>query len=132
MRGDHAWVESALEGMAVLRAGRAGRLSLALAAVEAESDPLFAPSRAWQSVRDYRVTRHRRRLGDTDALMADAAAELARIGWPAPARVEVLSVQRGARRGAGRLRLTFTTAQAGPLVIGRTAHTGGGSFAKPV
>ena len=132
VRRDHARVEGALAGMTVLRAGRAGRLTLALATVDAASDPLFAPSRAWQSVSDYRVTRHRRRLGDAAALAADAAAELARIGWPAPVSVEVLSVRRGARGGlAGRLRLTFATAQAGPLVIGRTAHLGGGLFAKP-
>ena len=129
---DHARVEGALAGMTVLRAGRAGRLTLALVTVDAASDPLFAPSRAWQSVSDYRVTRHRRRLGDAAALAADAAAELARVGWPAPVSVEVLSVRRGARGGlAGRLRLTFATAQAGPLVIGRTAHSGGGLFAKP-
>ncbi|MDE0374051.1 MAG: type I-U CRISPR-associated protein Csb2, partial [Rhodospirillales bacterium] len=132
VRRDHARVESALVGMTVLRAGRAGRLTLALATVEAASDPLFAPSRAWQSVSDYRVARHRRRLDDADALTADATAELARIGWPAPASVEVLSVRRGARGGlAGRLRLAFATAQAGPLVIGRTAHLGGGLFARP-
>ena len=132
VRREHARVEGALAGMAELRAGRAGRLALAPATVEAASDPLFAPSRVWQSVSDYRVTRHRRRLGDAAALTADAAAELARIGWPAPARIEVLSVRRGARGGlAGRLRLTFAAAQAGPLVIGRTAHVGGGLFAKP-
>ena len=118
--------------MTVLRAGRAGRLTLAPATVEAASDPLFAPSRAWQSVSDYRVTRHRRRRAAAAALTADVAAELARIGWPAPAGVEVLSVRRGARGGlAGRLRLTFATAQAGPLLIGRTAHLGGGLFGKP-
>ena len=129
---DHAGVEGALEGMAVLRAGRAGRLTLAPSTIETERDPLFAPSLEWRSVSDYRVTRHRRRLGDADALTADAVVELDRIGWPAPAGVEVLSVRRGARGGlSGRLRLTFATAQEGPLVIGRTAHTGGGLFAAP-
>ena len=132
VRRDHARTESALEGMVVLRAGRAGRLTLALSTVEAEGDPLFAPSREWHSVSDYRVARHRRRLGDADALTADAIAELARIGWPAPADVEVLSVRRGARGGlSGRLRLSFSAAQEGPLVIGRTAHMGGGLFATP-
>lgn len=130
---DHATVEGALEGMAVLRAGRAGRLALAPSMVEEESDPLFAPSRVWDSVSDYRVTRHRRRLGDDEALTADAVAELDRIGWPAPAAAKVLSVRRGVRGGlSGRLRLTFATAQQGPLVIGRRAHMGGGLFAAPV
>ena len=127
---DHRRVERALDGMSVLRAGRAGRLILAPAMVEAQSDPLFAPSREWRSVSDYRVTRHRRGMDSADALTADAVAELARAGWPAPAGIEVLSVRRGARGGlSGRLRLTFATAQEGPLVIGRTAHRGGGLFA---
>ena len=116
----------------MLRAGRAGRLALAPSTVDEESDPLFAPSREWQSVSDYRVTRHRRRLGDDGALTADAVAELDRIGWPAPAGVKVLSIRRGVRGGlSGRLRLTFTVAQEGPLVIGRTAHMAGGLFAAP-
>lgn len=39
-------------------------------------------------------------------------------------------MRRGPRGGlAGRLRLVFPTAQAGPLVIGRSAHKGGGLFA---
>ena len=42
--GDHARLEHALEGMRVLRAGRASRLALAPAALETDSDPLFAPS----------------------------------------------------------------------------------------
>lgn len=130
--GDHTRVEGALAGMAVLRAGRAGRLALAPSTIEEESDPLFAPSREWQSVSDYRVTRHRRRLGDDEALTADAVAELDRIGWPAPAGVKVLSVRRGVRGGlSGRLQLTFTAAQEGPLLIGRTAHMGGGLFETP-
>ena len=129
---DHHRVELALDGMSVLRAGRAGRLTLAPATVEAPRDPLFAPSRDWRSVTDYQVTRHRRKLGDADALMADAVAELDRVGWPTPAGVEALSVRRGARGGlSGRLRLTFATAQGGPLAIGRTAHKGGGLFAIP-
>ena len=127
---DHHRVERALAGMSVLRAGRAGRLILAPATVEAQSDPLFAPSREWRSVSDYRVARHHRRMGDADALTADAVSELERARWPAPARIDVLSVRRGARGGlSGRLRLTFATAQAGPLAIGRTAHAGGGLFA---
>ena len=116
--------------MTVLRAGRAGRLVLAPLALDTESDPLFAPARVWESMSDYRVTRHRRRLSDEEALTADVAAELERVGWPVPADVEVLSARRGSRGGlSGRLRITFVAAQRGPLVIGRTAHKGGGLFA---
>ena len=127
---DHALLERGLEGMNVLRAGRAGRLTLAPAALEAERDPLFAPSRVWKSVSEYRVTRHRRRHDDEEELKADVLAELDRIGWPVPATVEVLATRRGSRGGLqGRLRLSFATAQTGPLMIGRTAHKGGGLFA---
>ena len=71
VRDDHVGVERALEGMTVLRAGRAGRPVLAPSVLDEESDPLFAASREWESVSDYRVTRHRRRLGDQEALTAD-------------------------------------------------------------
>ena len=128
--GDHGRLEHALEGMNVLRAGPAGRLALAPTALEAESDPLFAPSRVWGSISDYRVTRHRRRLTDKEALRADVVTELSRIGWPEPDTVEVLSVRRGPQGGlSGRLRLAFAKAQAGPLAIGSTMHKGGGLFA---
>ncbi len=128
--GDHVRLEHALEGMNVLRAGPAGRLTLAPAALEADSDPLFAPSRVWESISDYRVTRHRRRLTDEEALRTDAVAELARIRWPEPDTVEVLSAGYGPRGGlSGRLVITFATAQAGPLAIGSTLHKGGGLFA---
>ena len=79
---------------------------------------------------DYDVARHRRRLDDEEALKADVLAELQRCGWPAPGAVEVSTARRGPRGGlSGRLRLTFAAAQAGSLLIGRTAHKGGGLFA---
>ena len=129
---DHRLMTRALEGMDILRAGQAGLLRLAPALVDEDGDPLFAPSRVWESVTEYDVTRHRRRLGDEEALKADVAAELRRCDWPilAPDAIEVLAARRGPRGGlAGRLRLVFPTAQAGPLVIGRSAHKGGGLFA---
>ena len=99
VRADHAGVERAIEGMTVLRAGRAGRLVLAPLALDTESDPLFAPARVWESMSDYRVTRHRRRLSDEEALTADVAAELERVGWPVPAgRRGSLGATRIARR----------------------------------
>lgn len=129
---EHRQATGALEDMDVLRAGKAGKLVLAPSPVDREDDPLFAPSRVWESVTDYDVTRHCRRLGAHEALRADAAAELVRCGRPRlpPDAVEVLAVQRGPRGGlSGRLRFTFPTAQEGPLLIGRSAHKGGGVFA---
>ena len=128
----HRQTAQALEGMDVLRAGAAGRLVLAPTVVDSESDPLFAPARIWESVTDYHVTRHHRRLSDEDALKTDIAAELERRGWPRvrPDSIEILAIRPGPRGGlAGRARLAFPTAQSGPLLIGRTSHKGGGLFA---
>ena len=121
---------NALKGMDVLRAGAAGKLALAPTTLDTESDPLFAPVRVWESVTDYDVARHLRRASPEDALKADVAAELLRCGWPRADTIEVLAARRGPRDGlSGRLRLTFRAAQPGPLMIGRTAHKGGGLFA---
>ena len=128
---DHRRTVRALEDMDVLRAGAAGRLTLAPAVLDPESDPLFAPARIWESVTDYHVTRHYRRLSDEEALKADVSSELGRRGWPRlrPEAIEVLAVERGPRGGlSGRLRLVFPTAQRGPLLTGRTSHKGGGLF----
>ena len=127
----HRRLVSALEGMDALRAGSAGRLTLIPVALDPERDPLFAPTQVWENVTDYEVTRHRRGRTAEDTLRLDAAAELDRCGWPqlGPDSVEVLAVGRGPRGGlSGRLRLTFRTAQTGPLVIGRTSQKGGGLF----
>lgn len=127
---EHALVERALEGMDVLLAGKAGRLVIAPSVLDVDNDPLFAPARVWESVTDYRVTRHYRRLTEEEALQADVLAELRRCNWPVPQSVEILASFRGPRGGlSGRLRLTFAVVQSGPLLLGRTAHKGGGLFA---
>ena len=126
----HRLVTGALEGMDVLRAGAAGRLELAPAAVDRDVDALFAPAAVWESVTTYAVTRHHRGPSPEDALKLDVSAEIERCGWPRPASIEALAARRGPRGGlSGRLRLTFRTAQVGPLLIGRSAHKGGGLFA---
>ena len=126
---NHLQVVRALQDMKILNAGKAGRLLLELTMPEPDTDALFAPAHMWHSLTEYRVTRHHRRIADEDALRADVYAELRRIGWPLPQDIDVLAVRRGQRGGlSGRLRLTFATAQAGPLAIGRTAHKGGGLF----
>ena len=132
IKHNHNQTVKALRGMDVLRAGTAGRLTLAPALIDTADDPLFAFAHKWESVTEYAVTRHRRRLDGEEALKEDVTAELLRCGWPQalPDSIEILSIRRGARGGlAGRLRLSFLTAQCGPLMIGRTAHKGGGLFA---
>ena len=132
IKHDHSQTVKALRGMDVLRAGTAGRLTLRLGFIDTVADPLFASAHTWESVTEYVVTRHRRRPNDEEALKEDVAAELLRCGWPQalPDSIEILSIRHGPRGGlAGRLRLSFLTAQPGPLLIGRTAHKGGGLFA---
>ena len=128
---NHRRTIQALEGMDILRAGAAGRLALAPIVVDEESDPLFAKARIWESVTDYQITRHSRKLSGEEALKKDVAMELMRRGWPKlqPEHITVLKVRRGPRGGlTGRLRLAFSTAQSGPLLIGATSHKGGGLF----
>lgn len=129
VREAHGLVERAMEGMDTLLAGDAGRLIVAPSTFDAESDPLFALARVWESVTNYSVTRYSRRLTDEEALIADVSKELRRCGWPAPESIEALTTLRGPRGGlAGRLRITFAVAQKGPLLLGRTSHKGGGLF----
>ena len=126
----HQMTTDALQGMDVLRAGSAGLLTLLPAVVDPDNDPLFAPARVWESTTIYDVARHRRGSSAGDALAQDVASELDRAGWPRPERIDVLIVRSVPRVGlAGRVRLTFRTSQVGPLLIGRTAHKGGGLFA---
>lgn len=128
---DHRKAERAMEGMDILRAGKAGRLVLSPTIVDEEGDRLFAPARIWESVTPYDITRHRRHSDNEEALRLDVISELQRVGWPrlAPADIEVTAIRSGQRGGlSGRLRLVFPTAQAGPLLIGRTMHRGGGLF----
>ena len=128
---DHRRTIRSLEGMDILRAGAAGRLALAPVVLDEEKDPLFSRAHIWESVTDYQVTRHSRRLSDEEALKADVTMELTRRGWPKlqPESIDILKAQRGPRGGlTGRLRLTFPTAQSGPLLIGATSHKGGGLF----
>ena len=128
---DHRQTTRSLEGMDILRAGAAGRLALAPVVLDEEKDPLFSRTHIWESVTDYHVTRHSRRHSDEETLKADVAMELTRRGWPKlqPESIDILKMQRGPRGGlTGHLRLTFPTAQSGPLLIGATSHKGGGLF----
>lgn len=119
---------AALDGLTDLRAGAAGRLTLLPFPVVVDDDPLFAPAQHWESVTDYRPTRHAKRVTAADALVTDVLGEIRRQGMSAP-EVDVLEVWEGPRGGlAGRLRFRFKAAQAGPILIGRTRHFGGGLF----
>lgn len=119
----------ALSGFDDLRAGPAGRLRLQQIGVD-EGDPLLTPSKVWESATAYSATRHpKRNAAPEPALIEDALVELGRRGFPSPLKVEVLQARKGPRGGLkGRLRLTFRVAIEGPLMLGKTSHSGGGLF----
>ncbi|MGH8152961.1 MAG: hypothetical protein ACREPF_09550, partial [Rhodanobacteraceae bacterium] len=77
----------------------------------------------------YRPTRHAGRGKDPGAaLIRDVLTECARRGLPQP-EIECLYLSTGPKEGvAGRLRLTFAVAVAGPILLGRDSHQGGGLF----
>ena len=123
-------LDIALQGLIDLRAGASGHLRLGVKAIDTETDLLFRPARVWESVTDYHPTRHAKRMTQTEALVADAKAEIARLGMAQPECIDVLELRAGPRGGvAGRLRLQFRVAASGPLLLGRTRHMGGGLFA---
>jgi CRISPR-associated protein Csb2 len=118
--------ERVVSGFQILRAGRLGLLSL----TRRDPPPLLcAPACVWESRTSYRPTRHPGRDGTPeDALIKDATAECRRRGLPEPA-IDVLEIVSGPRGGvAARLRLRFAVAVAGPLMLGRYSHLGGGLF----
>jgi CRISPR-associated protein Csb2 len=122
-------LDEALTEFCELRAGSAGCLAVRASSIAADTDPLFAPSRTWDSVTLYQVTRHTKQIGAAEALSADLRAECWRRGLPKP------SVTPREPRGipgvglVGGASLTFAVAVEGPIVLGRSRHLGGGLFA---
>jgi CRISPR-associated protein Csb2 len=129
-RSHLATLERALDGFERLVAGRDGAFGLVPLVEPAPGDRRVGPSSAWISATAVRPTRHPKR-GDDPAtfLAADIAAECAARGLPAPERIEIADLQAGPRGGlAASVRLTFAVAVAGPILLGRDAHQGGGLF----
>lgn len=108
----------ALAGLSELRAGRAGKLGLERVEVNPDTDPLFAPSKAWAVATPYAPTRHAKRNG-RDSLQNDVLREVQRRQLPVPLAVE--------EKGANLL-LRFSVAVPGPVMLGKTMHFGGGLF----
>jgi CRISPR-associated protein Csb2 len=124
-----ATLERVMQEMSVLRAGRAGLLRLAPALLRRESDPLFTMSQTWVSRSPYTVNRHLKKRTASEAIVADIVAECRRRRLPVPS-VRVHATRGAARRGLeGEVTLTFPVAIAGPLMLGRSRHLGGGLFA---
>ncbi|HVU22075.1 MAG TPA: type I-U CRISPR-associated protein Csb2 [Rhizomicrobium sp.] len=119
---------NALEDFRELRAGTAGKLALTPSALDLSDDPLLALSQTWQSLTPYRVTRHARLNDAAAALEADLLLECQRAGLPRP-QIEI--AETFMKRGAGLFglaKLRFYGATAGPMLLGRDRHFGGGLF----
>lgn len=117
----------ALEGFTMLRAGRAGLYELVRCSAS-QAREYARHARAWISASPYSVTRHSKSGSAAAALTSDVTAECARRNLPHPA-VTVLSAHGARGHGLeGALRLDFDVAVAGPIVLGRTRHLGGGLF----
>jgi CRISPR-associated protein Csb2 len=115
-------------------AGRLARVTAGPLGVLELGAPEAAPpetGRVWRSATPYHPTRHPRRHDDPAAFLAeDVKAECRRRHLPEPAAVEVEALERGPRGGlTARLTLRFAGPVTGPLLLGRTAHQGGGRFA---
>lgn len=121
-------LEDALKDFDQLRAGASGVLSLVPNAIDLSGDPLFAPSTTWETVTAYRVTRHARMNNAAAVLEADLLTECRRAGLPRP-QVKVDNIFAHPGRGlSGLVTMTFRSALAGPVLLGRDRHFGGGLF----
>jgi CRISPR-associated protein Csb2 len=123
-------LERALERFEQLRAGSAGQLELRQTSVDMDSDSLMAPSRVWESVTPYLVTRHAKSGGAGEALVTDLRADCRRRGLPEPLEVIPLESRGLPNVGLlGRARVTFAIALKGPILLGKSRYQGGGLFA---
>lgn len=121
-------LEEALEDFRELRAGAAGKLALVPSALDRSDDPLLARSQTWQSLTPYRVTRHARLNDAAAALEVDLLAECQHVGLPRP-QIEITETFTKANAGLfGLAKLRFHAATAGPMLLGRDRHFGGGLF----
>ncbi len=123
-----ATLEQAVSGLSDLRAGVAGRLRLSTTAIDTSSDDFFEPNDVWESVTPFRVTRHAKINNARSALSRNLLDEVRLAGLPDP-EIDVLALEGGLGTGlAGRVRLKFRNAVAGPILLGRNKHFGGGAF----
>jgi len=113
-----------------LRAGPLGLIHMSDPLSPEEVPGLTGPADTWVSHTAYHATRHAKPREDLDRMIdRDVRAECDRRGLPRP-EVCVLDAEAGPRGGQprARLRLRFAITVAGPLLLGRDSHKGGGLF----
>jgi CRISPR-associated protein Csb2 len=120
--------QQVVSSLAVVRAGRLGVVRLA-ADAPSKVERLTGPARIWESHTCYRPTQSvRNGEAPEDVVLDDLAGECRRRGLPVPA-IELLELaDADTLCFAARLRLRFAAAVAGPVLLGRDSHQGGGLF----
>ena len=129
-RQNRACFDAVVTTLTHVRAGRLGVLTLGRPCALATGDPLVGPVRVWESRTPYHPTRHAGRGKNPDAaVVRDVIAECEYRGLPRP-EVELLQLDAGPNGGGlgARVRLRFAVAVAGPIMLGRDSHMGGGLF----
>lgn len=122
-------LELALATFDRLLAGRYGDLQLDSVRIDLDSDPLFRRSQVWESLTPYSVNRHAKKTTVDALIVRDVLAECERRGFPRP-KISVISWRSIPGSGVhSSIRLNFLHAIAGPIILGRTRHHGGGVFA---
>ena len=114
-----------------LRAGPLGKFDGLVAEPMNDGDPVLGPASLWTGTTPYIATRNLRKRDDPASFVkADVLAECRSRGLPSPTEVAVLDVGSGPRGGrpAATLKLRFSTAVRGPILLGRDSHAGGGLF----
>lgn len=121
--------ESVVHSLEVVRAGKLGLIRLRSAGPLTANDPILSQSLFWESSTPYIPTRHPKSGQDTAAFIkTDIIAECLRRGLPIP-KAEIIDFSTGPRGGLKAIiRLNFKVAVEGPLLLGRSAHSGGGLF----
>jgi CRISPR-associated protein Csb2 len=125
-REDFERVTGALE---IVRAGRLGVFEFAAPEDLSEDDRIARRSRHWISATPYVPTRFPKRREEVRGELAkDLMLECRRRGLPRP-NVEIIELDAGPHGGLrATVRLEFAVAVAGPLLLGRDSHAGGGLF----
>jgi CRISPR-associated protein Csb2 len=128
---DRARFDRVVSQLEEIRAGALGVIRLGRPMIPAEGDPLIGPACVWDSRSIYHPTRHASRREDmATAVIQDLGRECARRGLPRP-NVEILKCAAGPNGGhiTAHVRLTFSVAVRGPLLLGKDSHRGSGLFA---
>lgn len=119
----------ALQGLSQLKAGQAGLLATDKQEVNVHQNRLFRASKFWTSLTPYSVNRHVKKKNVQVAIEQDVLEECLRRGLPRPeVRVSNWEATSGKALQAS-VTLCFQKPVAGPVMLGRTRHKGGGLFA---